>query len=294
VSDAPGARALVVVTGKGGVGKSTLAAAIGHGLTERGRRTLVLETDPRESLHQLLDTAPSGGAVVKVRRDLWLQNVQPRNEIEALVRHGIPLPFVARVLAASPVFHHFVEGAPGLKELAVLGHALRLARGDTGPGVDTVVLDAPATGHGVSLLAAPLLVSEVLGAGPVAELAGEVADLVRDPARCGLVVVTVAEEMPVQESLELRSELAERVRRAPDALVVNQLLPPWDGNARGPEEARALWRSRRAVQDGELARLAAAWVGRMLEVPLLACPPGPSLVEECAAVLEPWLAGGTV
>jgi anion-transporting ArsA/GET3 family ATPase len=254
----------------------------------------VLETDPRESLHQLLDTPPSDGAVVKVRGGLWLQNVQPRNEIEALVRRRIRVPLVARVVGASPVFHHFVEGAPGLKELAVLGHALRLALGETGPGVETVVLDAPATGHGVSLLAAPRLVTEVLGAGPVAELAGEVAELVRDPGRSALVVVTVAEEMAVQESLELRAELADRVDRAPDALVVNQLLPPFDRRARGPEEARALWRDRRAVQEVELARLAAEWAGPRIEVPLLAIPPGPALVEQCAAVLDPWLADGGV
>jgi hypothetical protein len=104
----------------------------------------------------------------------------------------------------------------------------------------------------------------------------------------------VAEEMAVQESLELRAELADRVDRAPDALVVNQLLPPFDRRARGPEEARALWRDRRAVQEVELARLAAEWAGPRLEVPLLATPPGPALVEQCAAVLDPWLAGGGV
>jgi anion-transporting ArsA/GET3 family ATPase len=294
VTRVPGARSLVVVTGKGGVGKSTLAAAIGQGLAARGRRTLVLETDPRESQHQLLDTSPSDGAVVKVHDGLWLQNVQPRNEIEALVRRRIPVPLVGRVVGASPVFHHFVEGAPGLKELAVLGHALRLVRGETGPGVETVVLDAPATGHGVSLLAAPRLVTEVLGGGPLAELAGEVAELVRDSGRSGLVVVTVAEEMAVQESLELRAELASRVDRAPDALVINQLLPRYDPRARGPEEARALWRDRRAVQETELARLAAGWAGPMLEVPLLACPPGPALVEHCAGMLVSWLASGAM
>jgi anion-transporting ArsA/GET3 family ATPase len=223
--------------------------------------------------------------VVKVRQGLWLQNVQPRNEIEALVRRRIALPLVARAVAASAVFHHFVEGAPGLRELAILGHALRLVRDETGPGVDTVVLDAPATGHGVSLLAAPLLVSEVLGAGPVADLACEVADLVRDAGRCGVVVVTLAEEMPVQESLELRAALAARVNRAPDALVVNQLLPPYDRRAEGPAEARALWRDRRAVQDAELARLRADWDGPIHEVPLFPSAPGPELVAKCAATL---------
>lgn len=286
-----GSRALVVVTGKGGVGKSTLAAALGYALAEHGRRSLVLETGSRESLHHLLDTAPSDGTIVKARDRLWLQNLQPRNEIEALVRRRIPVPLLARAVAASPVFHHFVEGAPGLRELAILGHALRLARGETGPAVDTVVLDAPATGHGVSLLAAPLLVSEVLGKGPVADLAGEVAELVRDTTRCGIAIVTLAEEMPVQESLELREELVARTGRAPDALIVNQLYPAFDPEVPGPPETRALWRDRRAVQDGELARLRDAWSGPTQELPLLALASGLGLVKELARLLDPWLRG---
>ena len=288
-----GSRALVVVTGKGGVGKSTLAAALGYGLAARRRRTLVLETDPRESLHRLLDTAPSDGAIVKARRGLWLQNLQPRNEIEALVRRRIPVPLLARAVGASPVFHHFVEGAPGLRELAVLGHALRLVQGETGPGLDAVVLDAPATGHGVSLLAAPLLVREALGAGPVADLAGELADFVRDAERCGVVIVTLAEEMPVQESLELRAELVARTGRIPDGLVVNQLYPVYDPQVRGPEATRALWRERRAVQEGELARLRNAWAGPLQEIPLLALGSGLDLVTELATLLDPWLSGKT-
>lgn len=288
-----GARTLVVVTGKGGVGKSTLAAALGHGLAARGRKTLVLETDPRESLHHLLDTPPSDGAIVKAGRRLWLQNLRPRNEIEALVRRRIPIPLLARAVAASPVFHHFVEGAPGLRELAILGHALRLVRGEAGPRVETVVLDAPATGHGVSLLAAPLLVSDVLGSGPVAELAGELADFVRDPERCGVVVVTLAEEMPVQESLELRTELASRTGRIPDGLFVNRLYPVYDPDAPGPPAARALWRDRRVVQEGELARLRREWPEPILEIPLFALPSGVDLITAVAARAEAWIGGAT-
>jgi len=291
VIPALGDRALIVVTGKGGVGKSAVTAALAWGLASRGRRTLALETDPRETLHRLLETPPSDGAIVKVGARLWLQNGRPRQEIEALVRRRIPLPLVARAVAASPVFHHFVEGAPGLKELAVLGHALRLTRGETGPGVDAVVLDAPATGHGVSLLSAPRLVAEALSAGPVADLAGDIADLVRDGARCGVVVVTLAEEMPVQEAIELREELESRVGRVPDGVVVNQLYPPFDAAATGPAAARALWRDRRAVNEIELRRLREAWDGAILELPLVPAESGLSLTRELASRLDPWLAG---
>lgn len=281
---------LLVVTGKGGVGKSTVAAAIGDALARRGRRVLALEIDPRETLHRLLDTPPSDGAVVPAGPRLWLQNLRPRNEIEALVRRRIPIPLVARAVGASPVFHHFVEGAPGLKELAVLGHALRLVRGDAGPGVDTVVLDAPATGHGVSLLAAPLLVSDILGGGPVADLARDIAAMVGDPAQCGVLVVTLAEEMPVQEAIELRADLVRRVGRDAQGLVINALYPPFKG--RGTSATHRLWRDRRAVNEAELARLKDAWPGPTLEVPLIAADAGPDLVGAVAGHLEGWLDGG--
>lgn len=288
-----GDRALIVVSGKGGVGKSAISAALASALAGRRRRTLVLETDPRESLHRMLETPPSDGAVVKAGPRLWLQNVRPQQEIEALVRRRIPVPLVARAVAASPVFHHFVEGAPGLKELAVLGHALRLTRGEAGPGIDTLVLDAPATGHGVSLLSAPHLVADAIGTGPVADLAGEIADLVRDPARCAVVVVTLAEEMPVQEALEFRVELQERVGRQPDGLVVNQLYPELPTGARGPADARALWRDRRAVNEAELRRVRRQWKGPVLEVPLIPAESGLPLVHVLADHLAPWLDGST-
>lgn len=279
-----GGRTLLVVTGKGGVGKSTLAAALGRALASRGRRALVLEVDPRETQHLLLDTVPSDGEILPAGDRLWLQNLRPRDEIEELVRRRIPIALVARAVAASPVFHHFVEGAPGLKELAILGHALRLAGGEIGPGVDTVVLDAPATGHGVSLLAAPLLVAEVLGDGPMAQLARDIAGFVADRDRCGVVVVTLAEEMPVQETLELAGMLEARVGRPPDLVVVNGLYPPWPRpRPPGSADALDLWRRRRGVNDDELRRLRQHWHGPITELPLVAADAGPALVDTLAA-----------
>ncbi|MDH3496039.1 MAG: P-loop NTPase [Gemmatimonadota bacterium] len=284
-------RELLVVTGKGGVGKSTLAAVLARALAARGRRALVLEVDPRETQHVLLDTAPSDGEILPAGDDVWLQNLRPRDEIEALVRRRIPIALVARAVAASPVFHHFVESAPGLKELAVLGHALRVVRGEIGPGVDTVVLDAPATGHGVSLLAAPLLVAEVLGNGPVAQLAREIAAFVAAGDRCGVVVATLAEEMPVQETLELAEMLATRVGRPPDLVAVNALYPEWPRRRPpGPGDALDLWRQRRAVNDEELTRLRRHWRGAVAELPLIAADAGPALVETLVAALAPALA----
>ena len=120
---------LIVVTGKGGVGKSAVAAALGTLLAGAGRRTMLLEIDPRESLHNWLEAPPSGGDLLAVAPRLYLRHLEPRREMDDLVDHHLRIgPLVRRVLA-SPVYAHFADGAPGLKELAVLGHALRLVAG---------------------------------------------------------------------------------------------------------------------------------------------------------------------
>ncbi len=275
---------LLVVTGKGGVGKSAVSAALGLLLRDSGRRTLLLEVDPRESLNHLLEVAPSGGEILEVGRGLFLHHLTPRDEMDDLVREHLRLgPLVRRVLS-SQVYSHFADGAPGLKELAVLGHAQRLVEGPRikgAPPLDTVVLDAPASGHGVSLLTAPALAASVIRQGPFGRMAARLAELAADERRCGIVVVTLAEEMPAQEALELQEALAARLGRPADLLVVNGLYPPlpagWPAAARDDDAVR-LWRTRRSVNDRELGRLRASWRGPVLELPLLPFDRGSQLV----------------
>ena len=277
-------RQLVVVTGKGGVGKTVVSATLGRALAAHGRRTLVLEVDPRENLHQMMGTPPSGGEVVPAEPRLWVQNLKPQQVLDQVVRDQLRLELLTRRVLNSPIYQQFATGAPGLKEIAILGHAFRMLHGLGEPGmpeIDTVVLDAPATGHGVALLAAPLLVTDVITNGPFARMAGDLAKLVADPERCGVVVVTLAEEMPVEEALELRTALKEKVQREPELLVVNGLyptdLPPEDPQAR-ENELVSLWRKRRRLNDRELARLRQSWQGPRIELPQLPLDRGPALL----------------
>jgi anion-transporting ArsA/GET3 family ATPase len=305
-------RQLIVVTGKGGVGKTSVAALLGSALAAAGRRTLVAEVDPRENLHRMLGVPPSGGEILRAGSRLWVQNLSPQRVIDDLVREQLKFDLISRRVLDSPIYQHFTAGAPGLKEMAVLGHALRVLKGEAAkdaPAIDTVVLDAPATGHGVALLAAPLLVSEAIRSGPIHRLSAQVAELIADPLRTGIVAVTLAEEMPVQEVLELAETLRTRVGRAPELLVANGLFPPVpDGEdeeeisfapqrlaaaegARRSEEANEtssgaevadpagyLWRHRRASQERELVRLAELWPGGRIDLPLLPLVGGPELV----------------
>ncbi|MGE5233653.1 MAG: ArsA family ATPase [Acidobacteriota bacterium] len=285
-------RQLVVVTGKGGVGKTTIAAVVGRALALAGRRVTVLECDPRESLYQMLGVAPSGGERVDAGPRLAFRNLKPRAELDAVVRDRLPLEFLTRRVLASPVYQHFADAAPGMKELAILGHAYRLVGAASGRGpADCVVLDAPATGHGLTLLTAPAVVAQAIGAGPIGKMAEELRAWVEDPARCAVVVVTQAEDMPVAEALELGEAL--RRRGGGEALLVaNGLYPPLPAGTEPADPWLALWIAERTGNERELARLAAGWSGPRVALPLLALERGPALVEALRRRFEgggePW------
>lgn len=275
-------RRLLVVTGKGGVGKSALTAALGRTLAAHGRRTLVLEIDPRENLHQLLDVPPSGGEIVSVREHLYLQNLKPQDVVDWVVEQKVPIGMLVRRMKKSPIYQRFAEGAPGLTEMAIIGHCLRVVDGQdtSAPPIDTVILDAPATGHGIYLLTAPRLFADAIGSGPFADLARQGADFVSDPDACGLVVVTLAEEMPVQEAIELRAALGERFGRLPELLVVNGLYPPMpDATSGKGDPLMTLWRQRRQINERELDRLSRDWDGPRVDLPLLPIDQGPRLID---------------
>lgn len=282
-------RELIVVTGKGGVGKSALTATLGRSLAARGRRVLLLEVDPRENLHQLLDIAPSGGEIVEVRPNLYLQNLKPRDVVDWVVEKQVKIGMLVNRVLKSPIYHRFADGAPGLTEMAIIGHAQRIVRGEMrrAPKIDTVILDAPATGHGIYLLTAPRLFAEAVREGPFEEIASAAARFVADPETSALVVVTLAEEMPVQEALELREALLEKFGRAPELLIANGLYPPLPEDATGEDDPLLeLWRRRRQVNERELDRLERRWDGPRIDLPLLAIDRGAELVAELQQHLD--------
>jgi len=259
----------------------------------------LLEVDPRENVHQLLAVPPSGGEVVDVGGGLFLQNLKPRQALDELIRRQLGIGMVARRVLKSETYNQLAEGAPGLRELGVLEYAQSRTRerGEDRLGpFDTVILDAPATGHGVSLLAAPLLVSEVVQEGPVGRKARGLAEFVADPKKAAVVIVTLAEEMPVQEALELRETLREELERGADLLVVNGLYPPLPAGLKpasksskkrgGKEEAFDVWSRRRRVNERELGRLEAQWKDSWLELPLLPLDLGPELVSNLKRLIE--------
>jgi anion-transporting ArsA/GET3 family ATPase len=223
---------LLVVTGKGGVGKSTVAAALGMAAAARGRRTIVAEVAARDDVSRALGDAPGAPPRSFVERDLGAGlhhiSIDPQSALEEYVKDQLPRG-VADLLASSRMFSYLVAATPGLRELLTVGKVWELAQPDRRtPGAhpyDLVILDAPATGHGVAVLTAPGTFAGAARMGPIARQGGIIHGMLADPEQTGIVAVATAEEMPVNETLALRDALRDALGQRFAAVVVNGVLP---------------------------------------------------------------------
>jgi hypothetical protein len=222
-------RKLLVVTGKGGVGKTTIAAALGLLAARDGRRTLVVEVGAESRLPQLFGiAAPQPGVETALQERLSSISIDPdRALLEWLQVLGGRVS--GRVLASSGTFQYFAAAAPGAKELVTMIKVWQLTRGG-GRGArshsyDLVVLDAPATGHALGMLGSPHTFGAIARVGPIAGHTRQLQELLESPARSAYLAVALATEMAVTEALELQDGLHARLGRDLEAVVVNQLLP---------------------------------------------------------------------
>ena len=226
-------KTLLYVTGKGGVGKTTVAAAVGLAAAERGRRTIVCEVAEQDRVSRAFarEGVESGESEVELAENLWAVSIDPQKALEQwLARQLGSLGGGAfRTLLRSSAFQYFVAAAPGAKELITIAKVWELAqleRWDRNDRTyDLVVVDAPASGHGIAMLTTPRTYGEIARVGPIRRQATKVSELLSDPARTGYLAVALPEEMPVTETLELGGRLREAVGLDLDAVVVNGLYP---------------------------------------------------------------------
>jgi anion-transporting ArsA/GET3 family ATPase len=221
------AKALVVVTGKGGVGKTTVAAALGLAAARRGLRTIVAEVAARDDVSRAL--GGSGAHEDELADGLHHISIDPQAAMEEYLGDQLPARPLADLLASSSIFTYFAAATPGLRELLTVGKVWELAQ-DTrrtpgGRPYDLVVLDAPATGHGVAILTAPRTFAQAARVGRIARQGRTIDEMLSDPARTGVVAVARPEEMPVNETLALERSLRERAGLPVDLVVANGVLP---------------------------------------------------------------------
>ncbi len=205
-------RRLVFVTGKGGVGKSAVTLALGLSAARAGRRTLIVETNPYGRIGEYLGDRTLTASPAEITPELAVAAIAPAVIMEDFLVGMLRLRALAHRLLESNTFRVVTAAAPGLEQFLTLtriaewederiGYRRRRHR------YDLVLVDAPATGHSVPLLATPGTFLKMLPFGPLANRARELAILLSDPARVAVAVVTRAEEMAVNETLELATDL---------------------------------------------------------------------------------------
>ncbi len=221
-------RKLLFITGKGGVGKTTMAAAIGLAAARAGRRTIVVEVGQQNRLTGMFGL-PEAGPGVERRLEPRLSSISidpDRALLEWLQALGGRVS--GRILASSGTFQYFAAAAPGARELVSMVKIWQLTRSGRGRGSgghDLVVVDAPATGHALGLLRSPQTFGAIARVGPIAGHTKQVQELLGDPAASAYVAVALGSEMAVSEALELQSALDAQLGRSLETVIVNGLLP---------------------------------------------------------------------
>jgi anion-transporting ArsA/GET3 family ATPase len=220
-------RRLVVVTGKGGVGKTTVAAALGLLSARRGRRTVVCEVAQQERLAGLFGAHEVGHAELELAPGLFAVSVQPERAMHEWLRHQLHSGALAGLLGHSRLFGYLTAAAPGVTELVTIGKVWDLAqdrRRTGGSPFDTVVVDAPATGHALALLRAPRTYANIARVGPIGRQAGQIDEFLRSD-QTGVLCVALPEEMPVTETVELEQRMNEDLGMRVGHVVANGVLP---------------------------------------------------------------------
>jgi anion-transporting ArsA/GET3 family ATPase len=272
-------RRLIFVTGKGGVGKTTVALALGLAFSRSGRRTIVADIHGESEPHVEFELAPG----------LFRISVDPQAAMEEYLHVKVPGP-AAAALRQSRLFHAFVMATPGMRELLCMGKLWELAqferRTEDADAYDLVIVDAPSSGHGAAILRTPRTFAEIAKVGPIAHQARTIAQTIADPEFTAVVAVSTPEEMPVNETLELRDALAaspdplelqavilnarypDRFTSA-DAEALTAALDGTDAAARATIEVALAEHQRATLQQQQEARLRDEFADRLLVLPQL-------------------------
>ncbi len=208
-------RRLIFITGKGGAGKTTLAAALGLAAARQGKRVVLCEVAGHDRLPELVPELTTVSVEAEEAKQEWL-------------RYQLKSRTLAGVLGGSRLFGYLTAAAPGLSELVTIGKVWDLAqleRRTGGTVFDVAIVDAPATGHALAMLRSPSTFAAVAGVGPVGRHAETIDRSLRDPAHTAVVTAALPEEMPVNETAEFERALKRELDMDVDAIVVNAVHP---------------------------------------------------------------------
>ena len=237
------------VTGKGGVGKSTISAALALLSAERGLRTLLIDVEANGDAARFLDAGPPRFEARQIRPNLFHLALHPEDILDEYLQVALKIPRVRRLGPIRRIFDFIATAAPGIKEVLIAGKVGFEERATDGsrPRWDLIVIDAAPAGQIVSHLRGPRTIQEIVGVGMIRNQTAWVQEILEDPEKTGVVVVSLAEEMPTTETAELLEQIPQAVRTPVLAIVANRVVerPP------DPDALRAI-----ANANGDGAQLA--------------------------------------
>jgi anion-transporting ArsA/GET3 family ATPase len=219
----------LIVTGKGGVGKTTVAAAEALALAAKGKRVLIAMCNAKERLSTMFGCDLVGEDVALVAPDVWAVNMNPEKALEEYGLMTLKSKALYSILFDNSYVRTFFKAIPGMSEWAMLGKAwwhTTEKRADGSHRFDVVILDAPATGHGLDMLRVPHVIIDVVPTGLLRRDAELAYKMFQDPKTCAVVLVTLPEEMPTTETIELAHALTNELKMPIGKVVVNGVLPP--------------------------------------------------------------------
>jgi anion-transporting ArsA/GET3 family ATPase len=221
-------RRLLFVTGKGGVGKTTVAAALGLLAAHRGQRALVCETEPRGGLTAAYECGSTRFDPVEVSPRLFAMSMDTEASLREYLKLNLRVPTIGRIGPVARAFDFVATAAPGVREILTVGKLCYEVRERH---YDLVVVDASATGHIVGELAAPVGINELVRVGAVRSQTDWMLDILKDPRQTGVCVVATPEETPVTEAIELAGRLRSETGVNLAAVVANRVLPELFGRS---------------------------------------------------------------
>ena len=254
---------LVFVTGKGGVGKTTVASALALFASQQGKRVLICEVDAKGDVAGFYEAPPTGFNEKEILPGLFAMTMDTEASLREYLKLQLRIPVVGRIGPLAKAFDFVATAAPGVREILTVGKPVYEVRERN---YDLVVVDAPASGHIIGLLAAPQAINNLVKVGLIRSQTDWLLEILSDPQTTGLVAVCTPEEMPVSETIELAARVKEETTVQLSAVVVNRVLPELFGR----QEERGFDALSTPGPSEQLNRLVGGDAGSLLDAARLA------------------------